>query len=479
MSYLESHVATAAGLNPFSPIAFHEQVARWTLATALNDLVWIRMPGGNRLYPNQYVLLVGRPGIGKSEAYKFSLNHILRPICEELLLPNVTSFEAMIARLSQNGGGTLVYDEFKLFSGQTRDNGYASNVRTALIQLFESGGHLKTEFKKEDGPKTVPPNLALNFLACCTSGTLERNLKDEDFTDGLVSRISIVSKNFRENARCGLSDAEQKDAVHALRQELISVIPRRPTEVTLSRGGLAAFNQVTQEMDSRLEAERDGIIQCLWSRVQVKALKLALLWAIESKVYEISSEFIVSAYDVVSEETSETQRFIESSSRSKGEFGQAMIDLESVLRRAGATGMTKREICRKLGIPKRTIEDILRILSDDGAIEYQEGTRSHAGMGRPTTIIVWSEDAPKAEHYRIELDLQPETELLIEQRSSEGCSVCSVFHREYGATRPFVNPARLELPNGNGVPAVQILTVPFLLRHLDEEKIFRQKGAKT
>lgn len=200
---------------------------RWaaiaTLSAALERRVWIET-GSGVLFPNLYVLLVGKAGIGKSVAINKALQ-IVREVSGFHLSPNAMSGAALIDVLAEEGERSRVshnsheiYHTMFVAVGElsTLINTDDRALVAALTDLYDC-----TPFKeakrgnnlRHDIPK---PHLAL--LCGTTPVNLLSSLPKEIWKQGLMSRVILIhtKDSTKENRLNGFAIRSTDDLTHDL-----------------------------------------------------------------------------------------------------------------------------------------------------------------------------------------------------------------------------------------------------------------------
>jgi hypothetical protein len=185
--------------NISSPPLFRKWAAIAAIAGALERKVWVRTLGSN-LYPNVYIILVGPPGVGKTEVtwrvrdlWKGMEDHFVAStsvtkasLIDELAAANrrwithspenpVEHFNSLLLCINELGVLIPAYEnEFMNVLTDLWDcKDYSERRRTAKIEH---------EIKKTQ----------LNLLAACTPAYLMQTLPEGAWDQGLMSRTMLV-----------------------------------------------------------------------------------------------------------------------------------------------------------------------------------------------------------------------------------------------------------------------------------------------
>jgi hypothetical protein len=185
----------------FCPEKFHFWTGAATIAGALERRVWVHR-GSFDLYPNIYVLLIAKPGIGKSASSSVGMNDMLRHLG--------TGNDAVhfLATQSSDASFAKQFESFKVFhvKGQPYTHSskflYASEASNALKEIV-GGGEVTaalTEFydcppffkKSLMGYNVDLKNVCCNLLAGCTFEYLKALVPEAQSGGGFASRMIYV-----------------------------------------------------------------------------------------------------------------------------------------------------------------------------------------------------------------------------------------------------------------------------------------------
>jgi hypothetical protein len=186
----------------FCPDQFHFWVGISVIAAALERKVWVARESFN-LYPNLYVILVSRPGVGKSSAANIGVNEFLRRLKfggqDSINFLSVQNSEASFvdqAALYRE----FVYNDSKHVHSSSFF--YASEASNSLKEMV-GGGSVNTcltdfydcplFWKKKLVSKEVNiKNCCTNLLACSTFSFLRKLVPQEEAEGGFASRLLFV-----------------------------------------------------------------------------------------------------------------------------------------------------------------------------------------------------------------------------------------------------------------------------------------------
>lgn len=182
-----------------SPAIFRKWAAASIVAGALERKVWVKT-AGRLLYPNMYVLLIGGPGVGKTDAirevFDFSdkvptLHLAPSNISRASLIDSLNKAHRSILRPADPVPHTsfnmltAAADELGVFLAQ-----YETSFMSTLNKLYDGTVYTEEKRSMKEGIKMEKP--LLNIIAGTTPAWLGGNLPETAWAEGFSSRLVMI-----------------------------------------------------------------------------------------------------------------------------------------------------------------------------------------------------------------------------------------------------------------------------------------------
>jgi hypothetical protein len=180
---------------------FRKWSALSTIAGALERKVWVKTNKGVT-YPHEYILLVGGPGVGKSESIRHT-EKFLRDLPNVHLAPTSVSKASLMDALSASertivrpgdlkpvisyNSMTVCASEFGAFLVS-----YEGDFMSALNKLYDNEFYDERKRHMRKGEPLIIKNPQLNLLAGTTPGWLISNLPAQAWNEGFTSRLILI-----------------------------------------------------------------------------------------------------------------------------------------------------------------------------------------------------------------------------------------------------------------------------------------------
>jgi len=278
----------------------------FTIAACLARKVWIGGQGQFRLYPNQFAIFVGGPGLGKSLAAKVSGTFLKSLVetkkvringvdkLEEVpmlnLGPDTITFEKLVLRAAASSNSNLVSDE-TIAKGYPK---YYSHSSTTFC-LADELGMLFTENTKrvvsflntawdcdkfegdtiKHGVITIK-NICVNLLGCAAPEVMKDLTRTRVFDTGFTGRCLFLYTPAKRkySARIVESDEQRNEGEH-LKKYLRDLCKMKACEVSFTNEANAWLDKHSPRFDIDKKNEH-GKLADYYSRKNAHVQKLAI-----------------------------------------------------------------------------------------------------------------------------------------------------------------------------------------------------------
>lgn len=280
----------------FVPPQFNTWTCLSMIAGALERRVWFPWNSDYSFYPNIYVLLVSRPGQGKSVSSGKGMD-ILREVARRAGVLNVMPAQVTEAKFIElMGHGRSFTDnssgrELTVF--QNAGYYYASEASNSLRNIFGDFIACLTDFydcpssweraTKKDGNRISLKNVCMNLLAGSTFDYLGKLVSDENIQGGFASRLMYIVQNENQVKRQAFQNGET-DKIKELRSTYKEALIHDLTEITKMVGPFRAEPDVGafweswypkhQEFVNALPSEK---LQSVLARTNTNVMKLSMI----------------------------------------------------------------------------------------------------------------------------------------------------------------------------------------------------------
>lgn len=199
----------------------------------LERKAWVKTTKGI-LYPNHYIVLVGHPGVGKSDTIK-AARELLRDMEEDqsvVIAPKNVTAASLVDRLAEakrvilrpgQNPPTLEYNAITLLADELSSlmHKYDTEFMAFLTDIYEGDHYDQT--RRGNNLKVRIENPLLNILAGTTPSNLCKFMPEGAWDQGFASRTILVYSGDRHMADIfgdifEANTAEYNDLLHDLRQ---------------------------------------------------------------------------------------------------------------------------------------------------------------------------------------------------------------------------------------------------------------------
>jgi uncharacterized protein DUF3987 len=394
----------------FSPPQFNTWTALSIIAGALERRVWFPWNSEYTFYPNIYVLLVSRPGKGKSVSSGKGVS-ILREVARRSGALNVMPAqvtEAKFIELMGHGRSFMnTTDGREITVFQNAGYYYASEASNSLRNIFGDFIACLTDFydcpevweraTKKDGNRIQLKNVCMNILAGSTFDYLGKLVSDENIQGGFASRILYVVQ-YDDSPRDQLFQGGETDAIKSLRATYKEALIQDLTEIAKMVGPMQAAPGVGEAWQSWHKAHEKKIsamssehLQSVLARTNTNVIKTTiLLSASESSDRIIKLSHFERAVELVEAVTKEVPKIFMRSKLAQapgkgGNYETARRILHHVQSHPRITDESLRNEMIATGMKKWEFDDVLKSLIGKGDI-----AQGNCAAGKGVELIAHS-----------------------------------------------------------------------------------------
>lgn len=200
MDWIDQFMAVTDGVN--APTPFRLWAAISAVGASLERRVWMRSALGVT-YPNLYVMLVAKPGIGKSQAMG-PIEHIMRQLKHINLSPKRFTTAALVDKLSKSMRVILpttptgkMYEYSALYTLVSElgvlINAHDLDLLSVINDIFDNPPDFREQRRHVNQGKELPIyRPQLNMLVGAQPGFLASILPEEAWQMGTMSRFIMV-----------------------------------------------------------------------------------------------------------------------------------------------------------------------------------------------------------------------------------------------------------------------------------------------
>ena len=379
--------------NITSPELFRKWTAIYTLSAALERKVWIRTSSGV-LYPNLYVVLIGTPGVGKTEAI-WRGRELIEGLGTHHLAPSNVSKASLIDALNKANRhiirpketpASVIFNSLQIVSNELGVllPAYDTELMNNLQDLYDCKNYSESKRTKDLAINIKNPQVSI--LAGCTPSYLQGIMPEGAWDQGFISRIILIYSGERVIRPLFDFAEENKDEHKALQQGL------------KTRAALYGKISFTPEAVQRLEnwhasggepKPEHPKLYHYCSRRTVHALKLSAIAAVsETAELVVRGEHVGRALDwLIEAEVYMEDIFKEMSSTSHGELLQDVWHfIYRAYNKEGKRSVNERRVMNYVSqrTPAHNVARTLEVMEKGGVIErvMKDGYIGYVPKGR-------------------------------------------------------------------------------------------------
>ena len=374
--WIEGFMTLTSGIT--SPELFRKWAAIYTLSAALERKVWLRTSSGV-LYPNLYVVLIGPPGVGKTEVI-WRGREALQDLGTHHIAPSSVTKASLVDALQKAGRhivrpketpASVIFNSLQIVSNELGVllPAYDTEFMNALQDLYDCKTYSETRRTRDLAIDVKNPQISI--LAGCTPSYLQGIMPEGAWDQGFISRVILIYSGERIIRPLFDFAEEAPDETKALRKEL-----KKRAELY----GRVSFTPEAAQQLERWHASggeprpEHPKLYHYTSRRTVHALKLSVVAAVsETAALTITGEHVRRALDwLVEAELYMEDIFKEMSSTSHGELLQDIWHfIFRAYNKGGKVAVNERRVLNYVAqrTPAHNVARVLGIMEQGGVIE--------------------------------------------------------------------------------------------------------------
>lgn len=376
-----------------SPITYHLWTAISAISAVLKDNVWIDR-GTHKLYPNQFIVLVGPPGIGKSNAIHLVNDFVKNPqnkvplahfIKDAITMPKLIEILSKgFPRVSFNNGHLLSSTEASCIMQISELPVLLDNNSSITNFLCEAWSRSDYDYSTKNGGVQTINNMCLSIIAACVPNFVKdiNKSKGMAISNGLTSRIIFVYGDKKSKSIPFPASMSSMGIDIRLANDL-EVISKMHGEFTLTQSASTIYSD--KYHDIKPDDTDSDVVQNFKSRQPSHIMKVAMTLSAASRddlvIDDNSMTTAITLVDGVSKTLDITFGGVGESS-----LAQAQDRIKLYIERKGV--VSRNEILRD-NYRHVTAEDLDRILatlvSIDFIAEFSQGSKrlfKHTAKGQ-------------------------------------------------------------------------------------------------
>lgn len=398
----------------FCPTAFHTWAGIVTLAAACERRIWIDH-GRYQTYGNIYILLISRPGVGKSTAINSSqailrglrgrspedkgINFISQQSSEagfyDPQFKRKKEFYVQNDKKSQSPGFII----FSEAANSMKEMPGGGNIMKALTEFYDCPSYWSKSLTKQETLELT--NICPTLLGACTFSDLPDIIPSRNLEGGLASRFIYIPEFERKIRTPSFKTTSMNEIVKQKLIEDLQVIYSKSGEMHMDPDFYQDWSRLHGESDEALNKATNSHLECLLARRFLNIEKLSILIALsETDNTIITGKHWERATSFFDAQAKHLPKILEFSSVTDDQKSMTDAIVRFVSSGTYTVKQTRRFMLDKGLDPFRINANIEFMLKNDSLIELPDGTvRAEVRMNNQANLLK-SMDV---------LDVEPET----------------------------------------------------------------------
>lgn len=379
-----------------APSKYHKFAGAAMLGCLMGRRLWYRH-GHAIIFPHIWVCLLGPSTWMKKSTAIGIAEGVIQKANPELLLTTKITLEKLYQVLSKNNWGIMCYREFGAMLAMMQRE-FNAELKATITDWYDSPPQTKYQKMTGDGAEVIVRRPSLSLLVGSTMEWLIDAAKSKDIAGGFYPRWLFAhceTSDVPDKPRPADPSYTKRDAIlAAIKDEICGSHNVEAFDQDGSTQGRMMFDhRAGQEYDRiysgwKNDFGRDGLMGGFSGRGLVHLIKLSMIHAMsERRSVSMTVNDIAYAYDL----TTSSMRDIKSICDlevSDTKTGAEVNSIRKLIKRAGAAGMTRRELLRRGPMKLRNqLEPILSSLQDQGYVTTLPGKRADSQIYITTEAV--------------------------------------------------------------------------------------------
>jgi len=352
-----------AGQITDAPEKYHELLALSIIATVLGRQVYLKY-GVFNLYPNLYIVLLGKSTVMRKTACLNLAKHIIRKFNNGLILPNDFTPEGLFNLLNDKPAGLISWSEFGAFLINASTKSYQAGLKEFITEAYDCPDLLN---KRLSGKEYSINNICLNITTASTIHWFTDRINESDTLGGFLGRfIYMPCKAEDKNGWYYMPQPESMALSNKLVID-IKTISELKGEFKISEEAKTIQIKWLRSHENELEMLEDskGIIG-FYARLSDYLLKFAMLYEISgNRTLEISEGSMLRAVKMVNQ----LKKSIDELMSDHIAFTKEAKDMQKVLNLIKAGGTIRRDrLLQNSNMTAKQLDEVLSTLIQSNRI---------------------------------------------------------------------------------------------------------------
>ena len=393
-NFLEAYYNYAK--DDFCPDAFHLWTGISIVAGAIGRKLWIPFSETLKFYPNLYVLLVAKPGEGKSSAANIGVNGILREIKGINFIPSQVTEAKFVDLMSEQShfemnGRNYLQSAGYFYASEASNSlkNHYGDFLACITDFYDCPAIWEKATKKDD--RITLTNVCFNLLAGCTFDYLGKLVTEENIMGGFASRLIYVinDKEMDRDPVWGMQDKKEDGTKQKLIEDLQD-IQRMCGQFTADDEFKEIWKTWFRQNDKAMRGVKSEKMRSLMARKSPNLIKVSMIMsAVESSDKVLRARHWSKALELVTHVEKELPLVIQETMTGPSPHDdQRNLNVAITSNFVGvSTGLPLQEIVSKAlvrGFRNDRIQATIRSMMENGQMRYE----TVEGKGRVIKLLM-------------------------------------------------------------------------------------------